>query len=278
MSKEKVLVIGASGTVGSSLVQELQNKDVEVVQATSRKPTSSHQVQLNLVTGEGVKQAFEGIDKAYLLSPPGVADQYSVLSPLIQEAKRRGLKKVVLMTAMGADADPESPFRRAEVELEQSGLTYNIIRPNWFYQNFNTFWVQGIVEQNKILLPAGNVKVSFIDARDIAAVAATLLTTDEFDNQAFNLSGLDAVDHSEVAQAISNVVSREVTYEEIEPEVLKAGLLGAGLPEDYVDFMLLIFGFLREGYNAGLTDEVEKILGRKPRGLNQYTEDFKKAW
>ena len=182
------------------------------------------------------------------------------------------------MTAMGADADPESPFRRAEVELEQSGLTYNIIRPNWFYQNFNTFWVQGIVEQNKILLPAGNVKVSFIDARDIAAVAATLLTTDEFDNQAFNLSGLDAVDHSEVAQAISNVVSREVTYEEIEPEVLKAGLLGAGLPEDYVDFMLLIFGFLREGYNAGLTDEVEKILGRKPRGLNQYTEDFKKAW
>ncbi|MBC86824.1 MAG: nucleoside-diphosphate sugar epimerase [Bdellovibrionaceae bacterium] len=278
MSKEKVLVIGASGTVGSSLVQELQNKDVEVVQAPSRKPTSSHQVQLNLVTGEGVKQAFEGIDKAYLLSPPGVADQYSVLSPLIQEAKRRGLKKVVLMTAMGADADPESPFRRAEVELEQSGLTYNIIRPNWFYQNFNTFWVQGIVEQNKILLPAGNVKVSFIDARDIAAVAATLLTTDEFDNQAFNLSGLDAVDHSEVAQAISNVVSREVTYEEIEPEVLKAGLLGAGLPEDYVDFMLLIFGFLREGYNAGLTDEVEKILGRKPRGLNQYTEDFKKAW
>src|SRR6185503_14578197 len=109
------------------------------------------------------------------------ADQYKVLSPLIQEAKRQGLEKVVLMTAMGANAVETAPFRRAEIELEKSGLTYNIVRPNWFFQNFNTFWIQGILNYGKILVPGGNAKTSFIDARDISAVVAKLLTTSEFD-------------------------------------------------------------------------------------------------
>lgn len=278
MSKEKILIIGASGTIGTYLAEELKNNEIEVIKATSQKPKAKDQVRLNLVTGEGVRQAFEGIDKVFLLSPPGIANQYSVLSPLVQESKRRGLKKVVLMTALGADADPTSPFRRVEIELEKSGLNYNIIRPNWFYQNFYTFWRQGVLEQNKILLPAGTAKVSFIDARDIAAVAAQLLTTNNLENKAFNLTGLDSVDHSQVAMAISKVTGKEIVYQEIAPEDLKTGLLQAGLPTEYVDFMLLIFSFLREGYNAATTKDVKEILGRPAIGLKQFTEDFKQFW
>lgn len=278
MFKDKVLVMGASGTVGSVLVSQLKKKGVNVLASTSKKPTSQDQVQVNLATGEGLKSALTGVDKLFLLSPPGYADQYALLSPVVQEAKRRGLKKVVLMTAYGANADESSPFRRVEVELEKSGLSYNIIRPNWFYQNFHTFWVQGINEQNKILLPAGNAKVGFIDARDISAVAAELLTSDRFDNKDFDLTGPDSVNHDDVARAISSATGREVTYQDIDPEALKAGLVGAGLPEDYARFMLMIFGFLREGYNSATNDNVKKIIGREPIGLKQYVEDFKKAW
>lgn len=279
MKNELVLVVGASGTVGRELTSQLKKDGFRVRATTSKKVNATDElVHVNLATGEGIKAAFEGVDRAFLLSPPGYSDQYAMLSPLIQEAKRRGLKKVVLMTAMGANASDSTPFRRAEIDLEKSGLNYNIIRPNWFLQNFNTFWVYGINELSKIALPAGNAKVSFIDSRDISATAAKLIADGKFDRQAFDLTGPEAVDHSEVAAAISKVAGRKIEYTEISPEELKRTLLGAGLAEDYVDFMNLIFGFLKQGYNARLTSSVQEITGSKPRSLTQYVEDHKNIW
>jgi uncharacterized protein YbjT (DUF2867 family) len=283
MTRQTVLVVGASGTVGSEIVKLLTAQGHKVRATTSKKVSDQpgdgvEQVQVNLVTGEGISKAFEGVDRVFLPSPAGYADQYKMLSPLIQESKRRGLKKVVLMTAMGANAVETSPFRRAEIELEKSGLAYNIIRPNWFMQNFNTFWIQGIREHGKIQLPAGTAKVSFIDARDIAAVAAKLLTSDDLNNRDFDLTGPQPVDHSDVAKEISSSTGKKVVYENIEPATLKKGLVSAGLPEDYVDFLIMIFGFLRDGYSAAITDNVKRILGRAPIEFSQYTQDYKQAW
>lgn len=280
MSKKTTLVIGSSGTVGSELVRLLESAGQEVRKTTHRKEAAqgSNQVYLNLASGEGLQDAFAGVSSAFLLSPPGFADQYAMLSPLIQHAKAQSLKKVVLMSAMGANAVETSPFRRAEIELEKSGLAYNIIRPNWFLQNFNTFWIQGILEQNKILLPAGTAKVSFIDARDIAAVAAKLLLSNEFNNRAFDLTGPLAVDHSEVASAISKVTGKQISYTEIAPEELRKVLLGAGLPGDYIEFLLMIFGFLREGYSAAINENVKLITAHSARTLHTYVSDYKQSW
>lgn len=277
-NKELILVVGASGTVGSELVKQLKAQGY-AVRATTSKETfagDDERVQVNLATGEGVDAAFAGVSRAFLLSPPGYADHYAMLSPLVKAATRHKLKRVVLMTAMGANADESSPFRRAERELESSGLSYNIIRPNWFLQNFHTFWLGGIKAQGKILLPAGNAKVGFVDARDISLVAAKLLTSDEFANRDFDLTGPAAVDHARVATALSAASDRGISYEEISPEALRTGLLGAGLPADYVGFMLLIFGFLREGYSAATNDNVAKITGRAPRSLEVYAKDYAK--
>ncbi len=278
MQKDLVLVVGASGTVGSEIVRLLKGDGYRVRATTSQQPKTEEHVRVNLLTGEGIKAAFEGVDRAFFLSPPGYTDQYQLLSPLIQEAKRRGLKKVVLMTAMGANAVDTSPFRRAEIELEKSGLSFNIIRPNWFYQNFHTFWLQGIREQKKILLPAGQAKVGFIDARDISAVAAKLLTTDDNSNKAFDLTGPESVDHNEVAKALSKITGKKIVYEEITPATLQKSLLSGGFPQDYVEFMLVILGFLREGYNAATNDNVKTLLGRDPIGLQKYANDYKQNW
>lgn len=280
MKQETVLVVGASGLVGSEIVRLLKGANYRIRATTSKQVVapSENLIHVDVTTGEGVKDAFQGVDRAFLLSPPGYADQYLTLSPLIQEAKRRGLKKVVLMTAMGANAVETSPFRRAELELEKSGLKYNIIRPNWFLQNFHTFWVQGIRQESKILLPAGKAKVSFIDARDISNVAFHLLTTDQLANQAFDLTGPEAVDHDQVAEVISNAIGKKVAYQEIAPETLKTSLLNAGLPGEYVDFLVTIMGFLREGYSAAVTTNVKKITGRQPRDLVAYANDYKQQW
>lgn len=279
MKNDLILIVGASGMVGSEIIKLLK-ADGYRTRATTSKPVknSENLAHVNLVTGEGIKDAFEGVDRAFFLSPPGYANQFALLSPLIQEAKRRGLKKVVLMTAMGADANEASPFRQAELALEKSGLNYNIIRPNWFLQNFHTFWGQGIQQFDKILLPAGDAKVSFIDARDIAATAAKLLTSDQFERQAFDLTGPLAVDHSEAAAAISKASGRKISYQEISPNDFLTGLLGVGLPKDYAEFLVLIMGFLREGYSARTTASVKEITGVEPRTLTQYANDYKTAF
>ena len=278
MKNDLTLIVGASGTVGSELTRLLKEQGHKVRTTTSQSAVGKDQVHVNLVTGEGIKDAFDGVDRAFFLSPPGYADQYSLLSPLIQEAKRRSLKKVVLMTAMGANAVETSPFRRAELDLEKSGLNYNIIRPNWFLQNFNTFWIQGILEQKKILLPAGTAKVSFIDSRDIAATAAKLLTSDEFNNQAFDLTGPMAVNHAEVASALSQATGQKITYQEISDNEFLPGLLAAGLPKDYAQFLVMIIGFLREGYSERTTSSVKDITGLNPRTLAHYVNDYQSVF
>lgn len=274
----RVLVVGASGTVGSELSRLLAAHGETVIKTTSRQPVAADQVQLDLASQVGLKTAFEGIDRAFLLAPPGYADQEALLAPLIDEALARGLHKVVLMTAMGANADDNAPMRKAERRLEASGLAYNIIRPNWFMQNFNTFWLHGIQTAGQIFLPAGTAKGSFIDARDIAAVAAQLLTSDAFANRDFDLTGTRALDHAEVAAILTQATGKSIGYTDITPEAMLQALLGAGLPQDYAAFLVLILGYFKAGYAERTTDAVQQITGNAPRTIEQYAQDYRASW
>lgn len=272
------LVIGASGTVGSELARLLAAQGQTVRRATSRAPQAADQVQIDLARGTGIAAALEGVDRAFLLAPPGHTHQHELLGPVIDAARERGLRRVVLMSAMGANADDSAPLRRAELQLERSGLAWNVIRPNWFMQNFNTFWLHGIQTQGRILLPVGRAKGSFIDARDIAAVAASLLTRDDLAGRDFDLTGGQALDHDEVAAILSRETGRDIRYQEITPEAMLEGLLQAGLPNDYAEFLVLILGFFKAGYAERTTDAVQAITGRAPRRFADYARDHRSAW
>lgn len=274
----RTLLIGASGTVGSALAPLLAARGHEVIAATSRAPTAPGQVRVDLATGAGLSDAFGPAQQAFIFSPPGFARQDEILLPQIEAARAHGLRKVVLMSAMGANADEASPLRRAERALERSGLAWNIIRPNWFMQNFNSFWLQGIRERGLIALPVGDARTSFIDARDIAAVAAELLTRGDLDNRDFDLTGPAALSHGEVAAILSRETGRTIRFQDIAPEAMLAGLLEAGLPRDYAAFLVAILGFLKAGYNERTTDAVAAITGRAPGGFEQYARDCRAAW
>lgn len=272
------LVVGASGTVGSELSRLLQAAGQPVRRATSRPPTAPDQVQLDLLSGAGRDAALAGVERAFVLAPPGHTRQDQLLNPLIDAARAQGVRKLVLMTAMGVDADDNAPLRRVERHLEASGLAYAIIRPNWFMQNFNSFWLHGIQTQGQILLPVGQAKGSFIDARDIAAAAAALLNSDRFDGQAFDLTGPEALDHDQVAALLSAASGKRIGYTDIPAAAMRDGLLAAGLPADYADFLLTILGFFKAGYAERTTDAVQTLTGRAPRTLAQYAADYRAAW
>lgn len=272
-----IFVLGASGQTGRELSRLLEAAGHTVRRGTSGQ-AGAGQVHVDVVKGEGITEALAGADAAFLLSPPGYTNQDVLLNPVIDAAKAQGVRKIVLMTAMGADADPTSPMRKAELHLEASGLAWNVIRPNWFMQNFHTFWLHGIRTANAIQLPTGQAKGSFIDARDIAAVAAELLQRSDFDNRAFDLTGGEALDHDEVAAILSQALGRTIRYEEITPDVMRPGLLAAGLPADYAEFLLVILHYFKLGYSERITDAVPTITGRAPRRFADYAQDYRDAF
>ena len=127
--------------------------------------------------------------------------------------------------------------------------------------------------QGQIAVPAAEGKSSFIDARDIAQSAAAVLTTDRFDGQAFNLTGPEALSYTQAASIISDLLGKPVTYTAIDDAAFVTILTGAGVPQDYAQFLASIFYPVREGWTASVTDAVETLTGSKPRTLKTYVQD-----
>lgn len=272
------LIFGARGQIGSELARLLQADGQAVLRATHGAATEPDQVHIDLASGNGINAAFARANRAFLLCPPGFTRQDLLLAPAIEAAVHQGLNKVVLMTAMGADADPDSPLRRAELQLERSGLAYTVLRPNWFMQNFHNFWLHSILAEGLIKLPVGNAKGSFIDTRDIAAVAAAVLGNSAYDGHAYNLTGAEALDHDQVAALLSEASGRTIRYQDFPPESMRANLLAAGLPADYADFLLLILGYFKQGHAERITSSVQDILGRRPILFADHAREFRQVW
>ncbi|EKO3486415.1 SDR family oxidoreductase [Vibrio fluvialis] len=269
----KVLVLGASGHVGQPLVAELLAKG-EQVKAASRSGKAygaAEGVVFDFADPTTFNAAFDGVDRAYVMLPGGYVESKALLEPVIQAAAERNVK-VVFQSVLGVDADDSIPYRQVEIALENSGVPYVILRPNWFADNFHTYWKEGI-DQGVIGVPAGEGKSSFIDVRDIASSAAAALTTNRFDNQAFNLTGPEALSYAQAAQKISAALGKPVAYQAMEEGGFCDLLKSVGVPADYAEFLTSIFYPVREGWTAGVSDAVATLTGKAPRSLDEYIAD-----
>ena len=270
----KILVLGATGNVGRPLVKALVARG-EAVKAASRngKPVEGAEgVVFDVIDPMTFPDAFEGVDRAFVLLPTGYTEAKALLLPLIEAAATRGVK-VVFQSVFGVDADDSIPYRQVEIALEKSGVPYVILRPNWFTDNFLTFWKGGIDAGGVIALPAADGKSSFIDVRDIADSAVAALTSDRFDGQAFNLTGPEALGYAEAAALIASAIGRPVTYVAIDDDAFVDNLMGAGVPEVYARFLASIFHPVREGWAAAVTGDVPKLTGHPARSVAAWVKE-----
>ncbi|PJZ68816.1 nucleoside-diphosphate sugar epimerase [Leptospira perolatii] len=280
----KIFVYGGTGLVSGFVIKQLLEQGHEVYAGT-RKPESVketpnlHWVHVDKDKSGSGLETLDKVDRVFLLSPPGYTDQYSILYPWIERAKSKQIKKVVLMSAIRVDHAPDdAPFRKLEIALENSGLNYTILRPNWFMQNFQTFWISGILKDRKIYFPGGNAKTSFIDVRDIASSVVSALLNDSLNGKGITLTGKESLSHEEVAEKISKATGISVGYVDITPADFKKGLVSAGVPEDYSDFLVYIAGMLKEGYVAPVLNSVKEITGKDPISFEEYAKEYKKVW
>ncbi|UVD59055.1 SDR family oxidoreductase [Rhizobium sp. Pop5] len=273
----KILVLGATGTVGRHVVDGLLAKG-ETVKAASRsgKPVAGAEgVAFDYARPETFGPAFEGVDRAYVLLASGYVDAKGMLLPVIEAAAARKVK-VVFQSVIGVDADDSIPYRQVEIALEKSGTPYVILRPNWFSDNFHTFWKPGL-DHGQIALPAADGQSSFIDARDIAASGVAALTSSAFDGKAFNLTGPEALSYAQTAAILSEATGKPIAYNAITDEAFVGILTGAGVPADYASFLASIFYPVRQGWTAVVTGDVETLTGKAPRSLKTYAADYAAA-
>jgi len=270
---DTILVLAATGHVGRPLVKALLAKGA-AVRAGSRSGApveGAEGIRFDFTDPATFGPALDGVAALFVLAPTGTTDPLATLLPVIEAAAGRKVK-VVLMTALGVDASAEIPYRQVELALMPSGTPWVILRPNWFSDNFHNSLKPGI-EHGAIMVPAGDGKSSFIDARDIAESAAAALTSDRFDGRAFNLTGPEAHGYAEAAAMISKAIGKPVAYVATSDDDFVAMLTGAGVPEGYARFLASIFYPVREGWTAGVTGDVEELTGHPPRSLATYVAD-----
>lgn len=274
-----VLVVGGTGVVGRRVVEELGNQGVEVRVAT-RSPASVNRtakatpVRLELAEPGTYEPALDGVSGLFVMSPPGHVDQDALVGPLVDAAARRGVRKIVAMTALGVEFDESLPLRKLERRIERAGPRYTVLRPTWFMQNFQTFWYGGIKAEGVIRLPAADSRTALVDARDIADGVVQALTSDRTDGKSYGLTGPQSLTYAEAAAALSQASGRTLRYEPISDEQFHAFLVQvAGLPKPYADGLTGMFGMVRAGSAAEVRPDTRELLGRPARTIEDYARD-----
>jgi uncharacterized protein YbjT (DUF2867 family) len=278
----KTLVIGASGNLGSVVAKRLNEKGIKI-SAGTRNPEKysgpGKAVSIDFTDQETFKSSLEGVDKVFLMAPPLDASAAKTLPPFIDEAKKMDIKKVVMISAFGADASEEAPLRIIEKHLMASGLPYTIIRPNFFMENFTKGFISPMIKNmNGIFLAAGEGKTSFISVDDIATVAATALTEEGHENKEYNLTGSEALDHKEVAQIISSFSGSSINYVPLTLEDQKNGAMTNGMSEPVADYMNMLYGAVAAGYTGGITSDFEMVVGNKPTSFRDFAKLNTEHW
>ncbi|WP_456294112.1 NmrA family NAD(P)-binding protein [Streptomyces lydicus] len=152
-----------------------------------------------------------------------------------------------------------------------SGLPWTVLAPNGFLQNF--LGLVPALRPGTLALPAADAAVSYVDARDVAEVAAAVLATDGHEGAVHEVTGPESLTHHEIARQLGGALGRDVTYRAGTPEQARAALLGSGVPEWQADGLVELYGLYATGAASAVTDTVPRLLGRPARSLATFLTD-----
>jgi uncharacterized protein YbjT (DUF2867 family) len=281
---ERILVTGSTGKVGGELVKILI-RNGKTLRAATRNPSARNKeqsvesIEFDYDRPETFAPALSEIEKVFLVARPGDNHSDKAAEPFIDEAIKARVRLIVNLTAMGVEQDESFALRILEKNIEKSGIPFVHLRPNWFMQNFNCPpMLTEIQAKGTLHLPAADAKLSFIDTRDIAAVGYAALTEERHSNKAYTLTGKEALSHFDVAERLSRVSGKKITYVPVSEEMACSGLTKNGIPLELIDRWADFYRKIRLGLCSPVTADVDILLGRPPILFNQYAGDYAEVW
>ena len=291
---ETILITGATGTVGSEVVKQLlsakgERKDIKAAARSANDSTFRNlgvqALELDYNKSDTLSAALSGVDKLFLLTP-FQSNMVDLTSNLVNEAKKAGVKYIVKQSVLGADdaeqaITPSRLHRQAEKVIEESGIPFTFLRPNFFMQNFVTFYSNFIKTQGAFYVPAGDAKASFVDVRDIAAVAVQALGENGESihiGKSYDITGAEALSYGEAAEILSKELAKKVNYVNISDEDARKGMKDMDADEWTINSMIELFGITRAGYLSEISPAVEQVTGNRPTTFSQFAKDYASAF
>ena len=283
---ETVLVTGATGTVGGVLARLLAHNGV-AVRAVSRRGLSPDPKAkgidaraVDLRDRQAVAAALTGVQRVFLATPLE-EDMAAVAARVVEQACRAGVRQVVRLSAFGAGGGATrlaAIHTQTEECLRGSGIPWVCLRPNAFMQNIINNFADSIRRQSSFRAPQGDGRVSVIDARDIAAVAARMLTQSPPTIGCFDLTGPEALSNHDIAGVLTRVLGRPIDYLDTPPGGTRAALRAAGLSRWLTDIVMELYELSARGGAARVSSQVSELLGRPPIAFRQFAADHADAF
>lgn len=276
-----ILVTGATGNVGSQVVQQLIAAGItprvavrSLKKADALKQAGAEPVEMDLDKPETVQPAFEGIDKVFLVSP-FVPNMVQLAAILVEAAKKANLKQVVRLSALSQPGTTLSKWHGdVEKMIGDSGIPFTFLRPNGFMQNFVNSMADTIKTQNAFYMPIGDGKVSLVDTRDLAAVAVAALTNTGHEGKAYEITGPEALSNQQAASILSQVLGRTINYVDVPEDAARQGMQSAGMPDVIVNALLELYTSYKAGQAATVSPVIEQVTGKKPISFEQFAKDY----
>ncbi|MFD3652156.1 NAD(P)H-binding protein [Streptomyces sp. NPDC058620] len=268
------LVIGATGTTGSRVVARLAATGGRV-KAAGRRATpvdGAVPVRFDWDDPASFEGALDGADRVYLIPPLGVSDPEAVMLPFLRQARTAGVDRAVLLSS---SAIPAGGPAVGQVHQALPGLfpQWAVLRPSWFMQNFtgNHAHARTVRADGTIRTAAGEGRVGFVDADDIAAVAVHALTEAHAPNAGLILTGPQALSYDDIAAVLTDVTGRTVTHRHLTYERMR-DRLAAEMPAEFAAMLAGMDRTIAEGAEDRTTDTVQRLLGRAPRSFRTVAE------
>ena len=282
---DSILINGATGSVGFEVAKRLNELNLHAkiaVRNTEKARTSGLKnvdfINFNYLEHSIFKDAFNGISKVVLVSPPSYLKLQDHVIKAIDAAVNEGVKLIVNISAISIDSELDKPMKQIEDHIRSSKVDAVFLRPNCYMQNFKDLFRDLIIEENQITVPAQNAKSCFIDVRDVAEVAVKALTDESLKNNTYKLTGKQLLNMHVVAHMFSEGLNKEIEYVDISENQFEKSLRTAGWPEGTIVGTLQLCSHVKSGTTEQFSDDFERILGREPIRFEQFIQDYSDNW
>jgi len=273
-----VLVLGGTGKTARRLLPLLRERGVRARPA-SRNPDGDGAVRFDWYDEATWGPALEGADGVYLVPPAFDPAPERAMIPFLERAAADGVRRGVLLSALGVEHGPEVGQRAVELALAATVPEAVILRPTWFMENFSEGVFAGSIRSADVIaLPAGDAPYALVAAGDIAAVAAAALTQDAPAGAEHPITGPEALTHAQVAELIGAARGRPVRYVDVPPDDFRAQLEATGIHPGYAAILLGIFEEGRAGASSTVHDTVERVTGRPATSFAAFAKAAAGAW
>lgn len=274
-----ILIVGATGRISKAVINQLRSEGLPVrVLAPGLPNPAAFGLDVEVVTRDPAsldewRAAFDGIEALYCTTPGGPV-QLELQSRAVRVGQEVGLGRIVKISNFGAA--PDSPLAQArwnwqlETQIRDSGVAHTLLRPRFLMQNFLMVFAPGIRTQGRFLAPAGDGRIPYVDLRDVAEVAVTVLKAPGHEGRTYELTGPEALSCGEIAERFSVALDRPVRFDDLAPEAGAEAFARLGLPPAMARDTATMF--VTTGRTEP-TSDVTTVTGRPARPLDAFISE-----